>query len=257
MLATTIQKSLGRTSGPSPEGDAEEYDGSLDTARERPAEGISEPQPAFFGEKDAARPERSLQESFLPPEGFRVLAQLAETYILCEGKDGLLLIDQHAAHERVLYESLRKSFRNGRVETQGFLVPHRMEFSLKDGRLLERSLESLRQMGLEIEPFGGSSFVLRSVPSVLIHASLEEMFVEILPALDQGALNPEGVLDAMLTVMACHGAIRANQSLTPLEMSTLVEQLFRTDLPTNCPHGRPTMKKFGYDELARMFKRVL
>jgi DNA mismatch repair protein MutL len=256
ILSATIQKALDRTPGRA-SGTRDEQAWPQDTPEEPHAEGISEPHAILFRQNDAGPTGEPVQKSFLGPEGLRVLGQLGETYILCEGKDGLLLIDQHAAHERVLYENLRNSYRAGRLETQGFLIPCRLEFSMRDARILERSLESLRGLGLEMEPFGGTVFVLRTVPSVLIHVALERMFAEMMPALEGGDLSREGALDGMVTVMACHGAIRANQVLTQVEMSTLVEQLFRADLPTNCPHGRPTMKRLGYDELARMFKRVV
>jgi DNA mismatch repair protein MutL len=256
ILTTTIQKALGRASGTA-FGSRDEHAWSNEAPEEHPAVKVSEPPPLFFGEEVATRREGPLQKSFLAEEGLRVLGQLGGTYILCEGKDGLLLIDQHAAHERVLYETLRNSYLTSRIETQAFLIPHRMEFPLKDARLLERSLEPLRRLGLEMEPFGGSAFVLRTVPAVLVHRPLEGMLAEMLPALEEGDFGREGVLDGLVTVMACHGAIRANQGLSQAEMSTLVEQLLGANLPTNCPHGRPTMKKLGYDELARMFKRVI
>jgi DNA mismatch repair protein MutL len=256
ILAMAIQQSLGRTSGSVPASWAEQVRpqyGQEEIAAER----ISEPQAALFREERPVPEEIPVQKSFLHGEGLRVLGQLGETYILCESSDGLVLIDQHAAHERVLYETLRSSSRDGHVETQAFLIPQRMEFSLKDARVLEKGLEPLRRLGLEMEPFGGSAFVLRTVPSVLLNRPLEKMLVEMLPALEGGDLRREGALDGLLTVMACHGAIRANQGLTHPEMSVLVQQLLAAELPTNCPHGRPTMKRLGYDELARMFKRVV
>ncbi|MEW6665492.1 MAG: DNA mismatch repair endonuclease MutL [Thermodesulfobacteriota bacterium] len=256
ILTATIQKALGRTSGPA-SGTGDAYAWPQESPAEDRAEAISESPSIFFGEEAAGPKGGPPQKSFLDLEGLRVLGQLGETYILCEGKDGLLLIDQHAAHERVLYETLRNSYRTGRLETQGFLIPYRMEFSLRDARIVESNIESLRRLGLEMEPFGGAVFVLRSVPVVLVHAPLERMLAEMLPALEEGDWSQERVLDGMVTVMACHGAIRANQVLTHTEISSLVEQLFRADLPTNCPHGRPTMKRLGFDELARMFKRVV
>ncbi|MGD2126538.1 MAG: DNA mismatch repair endonuclease MutL [Desulfobacteraceae bacterium] len=202
--------------------------------------------------------EEIFQETFPIKERPQILGQLKDTYIVCQVKDGLLLIDQHAAHERVVYESLKKSYEGSRIEGQSFLIPPRLDFSVKEGRVLVKKISQLASVGLELEHFGGSTFLLRSVPSILIHVRWEEFLSELIPLLEEEAeLTSDSALDRMWTLMACHGAIRAGQHLSQSEMIHLLDQLEAADLPTNCPHGRPVSKKFTYYEIEKMFKRVV
>jgi DNA mismatch repair protein MutL len=196
-------------------------------------------------------------------EGFaageiRILGQLRDTYILCETKDGLLIVDQHAAHERIVYETLKKSFRESNTERQIFLIPPHLEVSVKEARIIDERRDRLLRLGLEIEPFGGETFLLRSVPSILATADWESIFRDMVPLLEEAAeFSEEKAMDRFLTVMACHGAIRAGQRLSQQEMALLLRQLKEMDLPTNCPHGRPVFKKFSIYEIEKMFKRVV
>ena len=166
------------------------------------------------------------------------------------------MIDQHAAHERIIYEKLGKSFREKRVESQSFLIPYQLELSVREGRKIKEKLEPLAKLGLVVEHFGGKTFLLRSVPSLLIDAKWDEFMKELIALLEQeNDIFHERVIDKLLTVMACHGAIRAGMEMTWQEMTRLVEQLHAMALPTHCPHGRPIFKTFTYQELARMFRR--
>lgn len=231
----------------------------LSTADPRPLQ-VSEPFLAYATEPSASSPPARLQvQSPLPLEvDLRILGQVKGTYILCEGREGLFLVDQHAAHERVLYETLRVSYQAAKVESQTFLIPPRLELSVRDSRVLAERLKQLGGLGLEIEPFGGNTFLVRSVPVTLLKVRWESLLSDLIPTLEQGGdLSSEALLDGVLTVMACHGAIRAGEQLSGEEMSALIKQLFATQLPTNCPHGRPTMRTFTYGELERMFKRVV
>jgi DNA mismatch repair protein MutL len=206
---------------------------------------------------------KASRDFVLREEGFtageiQVLGQLRDTYLLCELKDGLLIVDQHAAHERIVYETLKKSFRESKTERQAFLIPPKLEFSLKEARIIDERCDRLLTFGLEIEPFGGETFILRSVPSILATANWESFFHDIIPLLEEETeFTEEKALDGFLTVMACHGAIRAGQRLSQQEMALLLKQLEDMDLPTNCPHGRPVFKKFSFYEIEKMFKRVV
>ena len=189
--------------------------------------------------------------------GPHVLGQFSQTYILCENKNGLLMIDQHAAHERIIFERLEKSFRQKKIESQPFLIPYKLELSVAEGRKLVEKLGALSDLGLEIEHFGGQTFILRSVPAVLVDVKWDEFLRELISVLEQeNDIFQEKVLGKILTVMACHGSIRAGVKMTHLEMEKLVEQLETMDLPTHCPHGRPIFKVFSFQEIARMFRRV-
>lgn len=169
------------------------------------------------------------------------------------------MVDQHAAHERIVYERLRKGLRNASVQTQPFLIPKRIELSVGEAKVLHEHAASLSGLGLEIEPFGGNTFLLRAVPSMLVDADLDALLREVLSLLEQGGGNvrSDQALEEMLAVMACHGAIRAGKSLTEREMVVLLDELQQAELPTNCPHGRPVSRKITWDELERMFKRVV
>lgn len=215
----------------------------------------------YVGEKDV--PVRISSESpakhdhsFVSPE-LRIIGQLGQTYILYENGNGLVMIDQHAAHERILYERLGRLFREKKIESQPFLIPYKLELSVREGRKLGEKLEFLSGLGLEIEPFGGQTFLLRSVPSLLVDVKWDEFLRELIAVLDQEEGSFQGkVFDRLLTIMACHGAVRAGMKMTEQEMIRLVEQLEALDLPTHCPHGRPVFKAFTFRELARLFRRV-
>ena len=187
-----------------------------------------------------------------------VLGQLKETYILCQTGDGLLMVDQHAAHERIVYESLKRSHQQAGIESQPFLIPLKLELSLKEGRIVLKNIEQFAKMGLELEHFGGNTFLLRSVPSILVNVDWTNFIHDLMPLLEEERdLTRDKALDKLLTMMACHGAVRAGQRLSHREMAQLLRQLEEAELSTNCPHGRPVLKKFSYGEIEKMFKRVV
>jgi len=199
--------------------------------------------------------ERPVPELF--GKRIEIIGQLKNTYILCQTEQGLLMVDQHAAHERVVYEELKKSETKGRAEIQPFLIPPRVEFPPREARVVSRHCEELGKLGIEIEPFGGSTFLIRAVPAVMARADWMETLRELGPVLDRNQdLSREDVQDGMWIVMACHGAIRAGERLSFDEMRHLVAQLNAAKLPTHCPHGRPVFKRFSFYEIEKMFKRV-
>ncbi len=187
----------------------------------------------------------------------QIIGQLKDTYILCQTMDGLLVIDQHAAHERIVYESLKKSYQSSRLECQAFLIPHQIELSLKESRVVLEKCDQLERLGFDLHHFGGSTFLLRSVPSILVNTQWDIFLRDLIPILEtEDDLTTEQALDRLLTVMACHSAIRAGQRMAHGEMVRLLEDLEGTLLPTNCPHGRPISKKFSFYEIEKMFKRI-
>lgn len=187
-----------------------------------------------------------------------VLGQLKETYILCETKEGLLLVDQHAAHERRVFEKLKKSYDSAALECQPFLLPPRVEFSPSESRTILKKMGELSHLGISLEHFGGGTFLVRSVPSLLVDVDWESFLREVLPLLEeQGTVKGDQMVEKLLALMACHGAIRAGQRLSREEMVSLVDHLDEVEVPTNCPHGRPVFKRLSFYEIEKMFRRIV
>ena len=233
-----------------------------ENAKERHINGmvLREPERVYAGgaQERAFRPDTSLKEEYLIKEVPRIIGQLKDTYILCQAKEGLLMIDQHAAHERIVYETLKKSYASSKIELQSFLIPQKIELSLEEGRILLKKLDQLVRMGFEIEHFGGSTFLVRAIPAILVNVKWEEFLLDLIPVLKaEGDLSNEKAMDRLLTITACHGAIRAGHRMSQEEMALLLRQLEEAELSTNCPHGRPVFKKFNYYEIEKMFKRVV
>lgn len=198
------------------------------------------------------------EQKILLRETPQIIGRLKNTYLLLQDKDGLLMIDQHAAHERIVYETLKNKYSGSRVESQSFLLPVNLELSLKDAGILEKKVDQLLKLGFEIENFGGTSFLIRSVPAALINSDWEEFLSDLIPVLEEeDDLTTDKAMDKLLTVMACHGAIRAGHRMSDTEIAEMIEQLEKLDLPTNCPHGRPVFRKFSYREIEKMFKRIV
>ncbi|HDG96606.1 MAG TPA: DNA mismatch repair endonuclease MutL [Desulfobacterales bacterium] len=198
-----------------------------------------------------------IPRSSLLDEEVRLLGQLNSTYILCEGREGLIIIDQHAAHERVLYDKLMKAINESSLEVQTLLLPRTIEVSVREKRVLEENKEVLSELGIEVEDFGGQAILLRAIPSILENADWELLISQLISILEQNRVRREVLLDHVIAVLACHGAIRAGDRLTDSEMESLLQQLNEAALPTNCPHGRPVLRKITYYELEKMFKRVI
>lgn len=191
-------------------------------------------------------------------QGPQVIGQLGNTYILCQEKDGLIVIDQHAAHERIMYEKFKKGFLGPKIEVQTLLTPYKLEMTIKETRILLQKGPELSDFGIEIDHFGGNTFLLRSAPAILCENVHWDSFIsELISELDEKGLDKEVILDKVLILMACHSAIRAGYHMTYEEMTRLINRLTEMDLPTNCPHGRPTFRRLTYYELEKMFKRVV
>ncbi|MEW6616725.1 MAG: DNA mismatch repair endonuclease MutL [Thermodesulfobacteriota bacterium] len=186
-----------------------------------------------------------------------LISQVNNTYILCSCDEGLILVDQHAAHERVIFELLKEEYMNSSVVSQGLLVPQHIELGYREARFLEKHISKLSEVGLEVEPFGGDTFMVKSVPQILINKNYRQFILDIIDELysyDKSFKLEESV-EKILILMACHGAIKANQRLSPREIETLLQQLDSIGSSTNCPHGRPILRKITYQEIDRMFKR--
>ncbi len=183
----------------------------------------------------------------------RVLGQLSDSYIIAEGPDGLYLIDQHAAHERILFERIGQQKRNKEIEVQGLLEPLAFEASPKQEEVLKSYYQNLAEFGFSIEPFGDRTYLVRTMPGVLYEKDWVGALRELLDSLSEG--DKGDWMEKVTMSMACHGAVRAGQTLTDDEMRELVRQLEQVSVPHTCPHGRPTMIHFGSGQLRREFGR--
>ena len=192
----------------------------------------------------------------------RVIGQLRGTYILCEAPDGLLIIDQHAAHERVLFERFRSHAEGLAGATQGLLVPETVDLSYTEVRIIEHLMPALADRGLVIEPFGGRTVVVKSAPAPLADREMAPLIREMAEKIAQEvpeAASGEGLdraLAAGVIRMACHGAIRAGRLLSDPEIGALLAQLDRCEDPGHCPHGRPTWIRWDHRFFEKSFGRM-
>jgi DNA mismatch repair protein MutL len=183
----------------------------------------------------------------------RVIGQLDSSYIIAEGPDGLYLIDQHAAHERVLFERVQHQRLQKELEVQGLLEPMTLEVSPRQEAVLRAHYGDLAEFGFSIEPFGDRTFLVRAVPALLYNKDWVGMVKELLDSSAEGGGDwVEGIAQSM----ACHSAVRAGQALADAEMQELVRQLEQTAAPHTCPHGRPTMIHLSSGRLKREFGRT-
>lgn len=189
----------------------------------------------------------------LPP--LRVLGQTMLTYIICEGPDGLYLVDQHTAHERILLERLRKQRSTEGVPSQRVLEPFTVELTPQQISVIEEHQEALAHLGFDVEPFGGLTVLLRALPEVLQqHPDPAAALAEVI----DGALRDRNGLsweDRLVMYAACRGAVKAGDALTHDEMVDLIRQLEETDLSRTCAHGRPTVVRLSQSQLEKEFGR--
>jgi len=190
----------------------------------------------------------------LPP--LRVLGQLAQTYIIAEGPEGMYLIDQHAAHERVIYEKLLAQRASASVSVQTLLEPLTVELTPAQAEELETWLGPLCKLGFEVEPFGGNTALVRSVPAVLARVDVRRTLTGVLDELSAGEEPLAEEMDARLAAAACkRGAAKAGQTLSMEEMQALITRLERATSPRTCPHGRPTIILLSQAWMEREFGR--
>ncbi len=188
---------------------------------------------------------------------YTVLGQIQGTYILCEGGGNLVFIDQHAAHERILFEKFKREYENRSMVCEKLLLPILMELSAEESYILESTGEVLKEIGFEIEPVGEKLFAIRSVPSFIDQKDPREFVREILDELsflEKGGKGDEAI-HSLLVTLACHSAVRANFLLQREEIDRLVEDLIPFHPSTTCPHGRPVFFILPLDELGKRFKR--
>jgi DNA mismatch repair protein MutL len=214
----------------------------------RPPEGLPGPEPDAEGGPQPVGPVR------LPL--LRVVGQVGQTYVVAEGPQGMYLIDQHAAHERVLYEQLMAEHDQQAVVSQELLEPLTLDLDPLLVGVLAEQLPLLNQLGFGLEPFGGNSFLIRALPAILVVPDVRAAVVDILEMLRQGDDPLAARAEERLVATICkRAAIKAGQTLTHDEMQELVRQLEQCQSPRTCPHGRPTILHFSVEQLEKEFGR--
>lgn len=192
--------------------------------------------------------------------GRRVIGQLQSTYLLVETEEGLEIIDQHIAHERILYEHLRAEFEESGIVRQLFLLPVRVEVPFETAAVLSAHRERLKRVGIVLEEFGGGTFLYREYPRMLAEEQSRRGFQQltetIASVLSEGGDLEETLFNHLLAEMACAAAIKAGQPLSPAEAQSLVERLMTLENPYTCPHGRPIIFTLSREELDRRFGRT-
>jgi DNA mismatch repair protein MutL len=218
-------------------------------------------QPEASSERPAASSQRN-QEPMFDSKGFsalRVVGQLHSTYIVCESDAGLVLIDHHAAHERILFEQLQRRSADQQAAAQQLVVPETIELNFREAEILGQMLADLKTFGLAVEPFGKNTFVIKAVPALLSGRDVRPVIHEIVEktAAVGYSAGLKDALDECRIVMACHGAMRAHQALTEKQIEKLLRQLDACDHPSHCPHGRPTWIRWDLATLQKSFKRIV
>jgi DNA mismatch repair protein MutL len=187
-----------------------------------------------------------------------VIGQFNAAFIICQDEADLVLIDQHAAHERVAFENLKAQFAAGGVERQGLLFPETMELSFREGALLNENLPHFSRLGFVPEPFGGATWLLKEAPLVLAGKDYLRTFWDILEELSSlgRSRSFDLAVEGILARVACHSAVRGVHPLSPPEIRALFARMDAVDFASNCPHGRPVLARITLGEIEKMFKRT-
>ncbi|MDY4516456.1 MAG: DNA mismatch repair endonuclease MutL [Lachnospiraceae bacterium] len=213
------------------------------------------------GEAEETRQLNLFEERLLSKEHIkehRLIGQLFDTYWLVEFHDKLYIIDQHAAHEKVLYERTIRNLQNREFTSQQLSPPMILTLNMQEEELLTRYMDHFTQVGFEIEPFGGREYSVRAVPANLFGIAQKDLFIEMLDSLSEqtGHLQAE-LINEKIASMSCKAAVKGNHRMSALEAEALICELLSLDNPYNCPHGRPTIISMTKYELEKKFKRIL
>lgn len=200
--------------------------------------------------------EQRRQEGDMPPLGF-ALAHLHNIYILAESKNGLVLVDAHAAHERITYERLKDQHANGKMPVQPLLLPVRITVSEAEANLAEQERDALLKAGVDIDRAGPETVIVRALPVQLGQVDAETLIRDVLADISEfgGSRRIEQLIDELFSTMACHASVRAHRRLTTVEMNALLREMESTKRSGQCNHGRPTWVELSKKELDRFFLR--
>lgn len=224
-------------------------------------------QPTVMRETPTYKAEKEEQISFLKNEDFlkdspiqyTIIGQAFDTYWLVQFQEQLYIIDQHAAHERILYEKTLVGMKNREYTSQNIAPPIVLNLSMQEAALLKEHMERFTRIGFEIESFGGDSFVIRAVPDNLLGIAKKEVFVEMLDQLADGitTTNEPNIIDEKIASMSCKAAVKGNSKLSTSEVNALIGDLLKLENPYHCPHGRPIIISMTKREMEKKFKRIV
>lgn len=206
-------------------------------------------------------PDAALEAGGQALDGLQVIGQLFDLYLLCQRGDVLVLIDQHAAHERIIYQQLRRGFLNRAIPSQSLMFPVPVELGPEQSETIERAGDALQALGFVVEPFGDATWVIQALPAQLSHLDPAKMLHEVLDELRlAGEDTPGGVLspqmEKLLASIACKAAVKAGNRLQDREMEELLHQMESADFFSHCPHGRPVIRQIPRREIEKWFRRL-
>ncbi|HET7131503.1 MAG TPA: DNA mismatch repair protein MutL, partial [Gammaproteobacteria bacterium] len=204
----------------------------------------------------APLPAEAADDAAVPPLGY-ALAQLAGVYVLAENRHGLIIVDMHAAHERITYERLKAALGDSKLKSQSLLVPVALEVTPREADLAEEFAADLEGLGFAVVRRGPQQIAVQGIPLLLDGTDAAPLLRDLLSDLaeNQGAGRIEAMVNELLATMACHAAVRANRRLTVAEMNALLREMERTERSEACNHGRPTWTQVSLADLDRLFLR--
>jgi DNA mismatch repair protein MutL len=188
----------------------------------------------------------------------RKFIQIHDSFIVVQTDEGFVIIDQHALHERIIYEDLCKRIRKSKLESQKLLMPESFDVSVSDADVLDNNAELLEKLGIELVPFGPRVMAIQAFPTLLAKADPLDFIQDLIDLLGRKDINLDGerLLDEVLNMAACKAAIKAGQKLTDSEIEQLLRDKVNAESASRCPHGRPTTIKFTLSDLEKQFKRT-
>jgi len=215
-------------------------------------------QPGSSGTKSETLPGVPSRETSRDMENERKFLQIHDSFIVAQTEDGFVLIDQHALHERIIYEDLCRRIRKSKLQSQRLLMPESFELTENQAEVLEKNSQLIKKLGIELVPFAPRTMAIQAFPTLLAKAEPLDFIqdlIDILESSDTGS-DPDRLLDEVLNMAACKAAIKAGQKLTISEIEQLLADKETIDCASRCPHGRPTTIEFTISELEKQFKRT-
>jgi DNA mismatch repair protein MutL len=221
---------------------------------------IAETSAKYEAAKSESRQMGLFTDSFLnenSKDKYRIIGQLFETYWLVEFEDKFYMMDQHAAHEKVIYERLVKKIRESEADTQMIMPPVIVELNMKEQQVLEDNIDVFKKIGFELENFGGKTYKVTGVPANLPNIDYMQMFTELIDNMAEESSFGFELLAERVATMSCKAAIKGNNKISYEEAKELIYELSQAENPFNCPHGRPTLIVMTKYEIERKFKRIV